>query len=130
VDIKFNLYVADCGNNRIQLFQFDQLNGTTVPIIGTTETITLSCPTGLVLDGDGYLFITDYNNNRIVGSGTNGFRCIAGCTGSNGSASNQLYYPRGLSFDSYGNIYVVDGYNNRIQKFFLATNSCGKWNHI
>jgi hypothetical protein len=47
----------------------------------------------------------------------------------NGSAANQLSMPRHLSFDSYGNIFVVDGYNNRIQKFLLATNSCGKYDH-
>ncbi len=45
VDINFDLYVADCGNNRIQLFPSGQLNGTTVPEIGPSgTTITLSCP--------------------------------------------------------------------------------------
>jgi hypothetical protein len=127
LDNSSSLYVADCGNNRIQLFPFGQLNATTVVGYQTAGTITLSCPIGIVLDGDGYLFITDYNNNRIVGSDRNGFRCIAGCTGGNGATPDQLYYPRGLSFDSYGNIYVVDGYNSRIQKFLLATNACGKF---
>ncbi len=126
LDNSSSLYVADCVNNRIQLFPFGQLNATTVAGNQVAGTITLSCPTGIVLDGDGYLFITDYNNNRIVGSDRNGFRCIAGCTGRNGTTPDQLHYPRGLSFDSYGNIYVADGYNYRIQKFFLATNACGK----
>ena len=122
VDNTFNLYVADCGNNRIQLFAPGQLNATTL----ATGNITLRCPTGLILDGDGYLFITDYYNNRIIGSGPNGFRCIAGCSCKNGSTADQLNFPRGLSFDSYGNIFVADGYNHRIQKFFLANNSFGK----
>jgi hypothetical protein len=126
LDNSSNLYVADCGNNRIQLFLFGQLNATTVAKNQIAGTITLNCPTGIVLDGNGYFYITDYYNNRIVGSGPNGFRCIAGCTGGNGTAADQLYYPRGLSFDSYGNIYVADGYNNRIQKFLLATNASGK----
>jgi DNA-binding beta-propeller fold protein YncE len=106
-----------------------QLNATTVAGNQTAGTITLSCPTGIVLDADGHLFITDFSNNRIVGSGPNGFRCIAGCTGVSGAAADQLYYPRGLSFDSYGNIYVADGYNYRIQKFLLATNAFGKLYH-
>ena len=125
LDNNSNLYVADCGNDRIQLFLFGQLNATTVLGNGPTTTITLSCPIGIILDGDGYLFITDSGNNRIVGPGPNGYQCVAGCTGGNGSASDQLSYPRSLSFDSYGNIFVADGYNDRIQKFLLATNTCG-----
>jgi hypothetical protein len=124
VDTNSDLYVADCGNNRIQLFGIGQTNGSTVAGNGASNTITLNCPAGVVLDADKYLFIADKSNNRIVGSGPNGFRCIIGCTGS-GSGTNQLYYPLSMAFDSYGNIFVADLSNNRIQKFFLATNSCG-----
>ncbi len=127
VDTKFNLYVADCGNNRIQVFQSNQLNGTTVVQNATIDNITLSCPTAIVLDASGYLFITDYDNHRIIATGPIGLRCIVGCSGYGGSAANELYYPRSLSFDSYGNIYVTDTENQRIQKFFLATNSCCKY---
>ena len=130
VDVKFNLYVADCGNDRVQLFQSGQLNGTTVAGNGALDTITLSCPTSVVLDADSYLFIVDYSSHRVVGSGPNGFRCIAGCTGSNGSASNQLSHPSSLSLDSYGNIFVTDLDNDRIQKFLLANSSCGKFFNI
>ena len=121
MDLKLNLYVADCENNRIQLFKPNQSNnGTTVPI-----GLKLSCPTGIILDADNALFITDHNHHRIIASGENDFRCIAGCSEINGSRANELFYPRGLSFDSYGNIYVADGYNHRIQKLILATNTCG-----
>ena len=41
------------------------------------------------MDGNGYLFIADKENHRIVGSGPNEFRCLIGCTES-GSANNQL----------------------------------------
>ena len=123
VDFQLNLYVADCGNDRIQFFPLGQINGTTVVGKKATGTITLDCPMGLILDSNGYLFITDTNNNRIVGSGPNGYRCIVGCDG-NGSAANQLSHPRMINFDSYGNLFVVDALNNRIQKFVLVTNSC------
>jgi hypothetical protein len=126
VDINLDLYVADYGNNRIQLFQSGQLNATTIAgSESPNTTITLSGPTGIVLDADGYLFIVENNKNRIIGSGPDGFRCIAGCSG-NGSASNQLSSPQTLSFDSYGNMFVTDWGNNRIQKFILLTNSSGK----
>ncbi|CAF4210605.1 unnamed protein product, partial [Adineta steineri] len=103
VDVNFNLYVADYGNNRIQFFRSKQLNGVT--IAGNTSintTITLSNPTDIVLDGDGCLFIVDNNNNRIVRSTLNGFQCIIGCDRS-GSTSNPPLSPRRMTFDSYGN---------------------------
>jgi DNA-binding beta-propeller fold protein YncE len=127
VDTRLNLYVADCNNDRIQLFQSGQLNGTTLAGNGATGTTTLSCPNGVVIDADGYLFIVDRNYNRIVGSGSNGFRCIVGCTGVIGSASNQLSAPFALNFDSYGNIFVLDAFNNRVQKFLLMANTCGEF---
>lgn len=126
VDTNFNLYVADFGNNRIQLFQSDKTNGTTVAGNGTPSTIALTRPTDVVLDGQGYLFIVDSYNHRIVGSGPNGFRCVAGCSMTNGSAATQLNYPQSMAFDRFGNIFVTDRDNNRIQKFLLQTNSCGK----
>ncbi|UJR16137.1 hypothetical protein I4U23_003048 [Adineta vaga] len=121
----FDLYVADCYNHRVQRFQLNQLNATTVAGNGASGTMALDRPIGVILDGDGYLFIAEFNNHRIVGSGPNGFRCIVGCTGTSGSTVNQLKYPHGLSFDSYGNLFVADTDNNRIQKFLLSTNTCG-----
>ena len=129
IDIYFNLYVADCGNHRIQRFRSDPYNGTAVVGNGASGTITLKCPTGVVLDADGYLFIVDSYNHRIVGSGPDGYRCLVACSGM-GSSSTALAYPNTLSFDSHGNIFVTDWNNNRIQKFLLATNSCGKSHHV
>jgi DNA-binding beta-propeller fold protein YncE len=126
VDQRRNLYVADCGNHRIQLFQPDQSNATTVAGLGAPNTIVLRCPRAIVLDANAYMFITDSTHHRIVASGPNGFRCIAGCQGVSGSAANQLQSPSGLSFDSYGHLYVLDQLNSRIQKFVLLTNRCGK----
>jgi DNA-binding beta-propeller fold protein YncE len=127
VDINFDLYVADCGNDRIQLFHSGKLFGTTIIGNGSSNsTITLNCPTGIILDGDQYLYIVDHNNHRIVKSGPNGFQCLLACSGSSGSASNQLNGPWSLSFDSYGNIFVTDQGNSRIQKFVLSINSNGK----
>lgn len=103
------------------------MNATTVAGRQAPETITHRYPTDVVLDVDGYLFIVDSGNNRIVGSGSTGFRCIVGCSGTGGLGSNQLYIPQIMAFDSYGKIYITDCGNNRTQKFLLATNSCGKY---
>jgi hypothetical protein len=125
VNINLALYVADCGNDRVQLFSIGQLNGNTVAGVGAPNTISLNCPTGVVLDADQYLFIVDNGNHRIVGSGPTGFRCVVGCFGG-GSAPNQLNNPQSMSFDSHGNIFVADTSNGRIQQFILISNSCSK----
>ncbi len=127
VDINFDLYICDCGNDRIQLFRSGESNGTT--LVGgnlATTTIILICPIAIVLDADKNLYISDYGNHRIVESGPTGFRCLVGCSNPFGSSASQLEFPRSLSFDSYGNIFVADSNNNRIQKFILLTALCGK----
>ena len=122
---QFDLSVADFYNSRIQLFRSGEINATTVVGNGSTRNmITLNYPSGVMLDGDGYLFVLDRNNHRVIGSGPQGFRCVAGCSGLSGSASNQLFYPQAMNFDRDGNILVLDTENGRVQKFFLATNSC------
>ena len=124
VDINLDLYVADFYNNRIQLFAFEQRNGVTIAGQGSIqETIDLFRPTGIILDGVGYLFIADQNNHRIVRSNEYGFHCILGCSG-NDSSSNLFNYPTSISFDTYGNIYIIDKNNHRVQKF-VKNDFCG-----
>ena len=131
VDNNLNLYVADSGNDRIQLFPSGKLSATTIAGNGSSYiTITLNWPTSIILDGNDYLYIVDSGNHRIVGSDASGFRCIIGCSGSSGLASHQLYDPWAISFDSYGNIFVTDQGNNRIQQFTVLTELCGKYTKI
>jgi hypothetical protein len=126
IDVNLDLYVADCDNDRVQLFQLGQSNGITIAgSQPSNPTFSLRCPSGIVLDAQKYLFIVDRDNGRIVGSGPNGFRCLVGCHGK-GSQSNQLYFPFTLSFDRSGNMFVTDELNHRIQKFLFLENSCGK----
>ncbi|CAF3940140.1 unnamed protein product, partial [Adineta steineri] len=127
VDLNFDLYVADRDNDRIQLFKFEELNGTTIVGEGSSNNIiSLDRPTGIVLDADKYLFIVEQLNHRIIRAGPNDIRCIIGCDG-DGSQSHQLYFPTSLSFDSYGNIFITDTFNHRIQKFDFLLNSCGEF---
>lgn len=117
------LYVADCWNHRIQMFQFNEQNATTITENIILSSIKLTYPTAVFFDADDYLFIVDNGNHRIIGSRSNGFYCLVGCSNAAGSALTQLDYPYGATFDIYGNIFVADQGNHRIQKFMLITNT-------
>ena len=127
VDVNLDLYVADSDNNRIQHFDAGQALGTTRAGNGASGAISLNHPTAVVLDALSYLFIVDEQNHRIVGSGPAGFRCVAGCTSTQGSASFQLNEPSAIAFDSDGNILVSDTSNTRIQKFIVYNSSDGEY---
>ncbi len=124
VDINFDLYVADCENNRIQLFTSGQQNG--VSVINDTTKIDnhrLLCPSDVVLDAYCNLYIVDRGNHRVVfvASNFSQYRCLIGCSRNNGQLSDQLSFPTSIGFDSSGNMYITDTGNERVQKFFLQT---------
>lgn len=127
VDLELTLYVADCSNHRVQRFALGEENGTTVVGSGSVHTILLNCPVDVVLDADGYLFVTEEKTHRIIAEGPTGWRCVAACSGVRSSQPNQLNVPRKSSFDPDGALYVADFYNHRIQKFALSeSKSCGQ----
>jgi hypothetical protein len=127
VNTNFDLYVADPGNSRIQFFRPGELNGTTVAGNGIQKNLTLNFPTDVMLDADGYLYIADNHNGRVIRSKGVEFQCVIGCSGRRGSAPNELKDAYSIRFDSQSNLYVADEHSNRIQKFTLATSSCGKF---
>ncbi len=64
-----NLYVADYNNNRVQQWPTASITGTTVAgsSVGTSGSTAalLNHPVFVSLDGNGNLFVSDNNNNRI-----------------------------------------------------------------
>ena len=126
VDKQLNLYVADAENHRIQLFRSGQLNGTTVVGQQSQNDVNLRLPTDVVVDGNGYLYIADNQHNRVLRVRDGVYQCIAGCTGKEGSAANQLKRAYSIRLNGCGHLYVVDEFNHRIQKFLLINDGCGK----
>ncbi|CAF1248689.1 unnamed protein product [Adineta ricciae] len=125
VDIGFSLYVAEHGNDRIQLFRRGERSGTTVAGKNIPNGLLLKNPTDVVLDGNGFLYIADNKNNRIIRVGDGDFECITGCAKIGGSASNQLNLAYSLRLDSVGNLYVADEANRRVQRFRIESSSDG-----
>ena len=122
------LYVADTYNHRIQMWLSGATAGTTAAGqtgVGSSGLNQLWYPTSVLVDTNGYMYIVDNNNCRImrwmIGSAAGVI--IAG-NSSYGTSPNQLRYPSNAKFNSNGDLFVADSYNNRIQKFSV---SCGKF---
>lgn len=132
-----NLWVAECSNNRVVEYTAPFSNGMSASIVlgepdmntstgGTTAT-TLSCPSGLTFDSQGNLWVSDYDNSRIVeykAPFTNGMAASValGQADLNSStcatSATALCYPwEGLAFDGKGNFFVADYNNCRIVEY-------------
>jgi sugar lactone lactonase YvrE len=89
-------------------------------IAGTAE---FNWPTGIAVDAEGYLYVGDWQNNRVrmidpsgnvttlAGNGTYGF--VDGTLGPTGTT--EFKAPQGVAVDSQGRVYVADEFNNRIR---------------
>ncbi|CAF1239753.1 unnamed protein product [Adineta ricciae] len=75
----------------------------TITSTGTSgsDSTMFKSPNG-TLDGNGYISVIEYWNNRLVGSGVYGFRCISRCGLTTGSASNQFNRSRTVVFNNHG----------------------------
>jgi len=92
---------------------------------GPGATASFSAPSGVAVDAQGYVYVADYNNNKIrkiapngmvttlAGSGT------AGATDATGTAAS-FDNPYRLALDAAGNVYVVDQGNYKIRKITPA----------
>jgi sugar lactone lactonase YvrE len=83
---------------------------------------------GIAVDGSGYVYVSDTENNRIQKFTSSGVFVTK--WGSFGTGDGQLYYPYGIAVDSSGYIYVADSGNGRIQKFTADGTFVTKWGSI
>lgn len=129
VNDRQTIYIADTNNHRIQKWIVNSTFGWTVAGISGISGSSLSqlfYPESVVVDINGYMYIVDEGNNRVVRWAPNASSgvCIAACTGIQGTNPNQFYYPIDLAFDSQGSLYVSDDGNSRVQRFqILNTDS-------
>lgn len=106
------VYVADTGNNRIQVFEIDGTHKVTITGLLT--------PGGLVVDTDGTIYCADSGNRRVVRLTHNeswSAWTIASTFGSSGTGDAVLSRPWGVAMDSLGDLYVSDADAHRIKKY-------------
>ncbi len=109
-----NIYIADAGNNRLQVFDPD---GNFLWMIASDCLDCLSHPEGVAVNSAGKVYIADSGNNRVLVFDKNGHHQAT--IGSVGAAPGQFYFPNAndLEFDAQDHLYVADSWNDRIQKF-------------
>ncbi len=137
-----NLYVAEY-RNRVLIFKSAETkaNGSAADYVlgqnnftsisqGTTAS-KMYIPTSVLADSSGNLYVSDFNNNRVLifrniegrvnaNTLTNGAAAdyVIGQTTFAGSAfgttASTLHAPNGMAMDGAGNLFLVDGYNHRV----------------
>ena len=106
-----SLFIGDYGNNRIVQWSLQGARGGKTVILSVSNT-------GLTMDEQGFLYVSDYIRNevrrwQVVSSqGT----LVAGGNGQ-GYRLNQLYGPRQTFVDQNHSVYVPEANNNRVTKW-------------
>ncbi|GLH67825.1 hypothetical protein [Geothrix edaphica] len=106
--------VADTGNFRIQIFDFE---GKFIRAFGKVGNMPgdFARPKGIGVDPDGHLYVADgiFNNFQIFDQEGHLLLFV----GQVGVRRGQFQVPTGLATDTKGGVFVVDQINARIQKF-------------
>lgn len=119
IDFNDILYICDYNNHRIQRWIIGAPNGTTVAGNSNgnngNNADELNHPMGITFDQYGYLYVADYDNNRIqryAPNSTNG-TTVAG-TGGAGVSTEKVDQPTAVVVDENMNMYITENGNNRL----------------
>ena len=108
-----HIYIADGGNNRIQVLNSDLTFAYTFGTKGSASG-QFNLPYGLAFDRRGLLYVTDHRNHCILTFNEGQFLSQIG---KEGSGPGQLYYPTGIAIDDNDLLYVAEYENHRISIF-------------
>jgi sugar lactone lactonase YvrE len=128
-DAQGNIYVADNVSSRIRKITPAGVVTTIAGSAGTgmldgnVSVAKFDQPNDVVVDAQGNIYVSDYNNNRIRKITPAGaVSTLAGTQQGfeDGSATQAKFYKPGhICLDSQGNLYVADRYNHRIRKITM-----------
>ncbi|CAF4966595.1 unnamed protein product, partial [Rotaria sp. Silwood1] len=124
-----DIYISDVNNHRIQKWTQNATHGIT--IAGQTRKKdqsngSLYRPYDIIGDNNGFIYIADMNNHRIIRwkEGETQGEILCGISGESGNSTYHLDRPKSLAFDVEGNLYVADVGNSRVQKFTINNTGC------
>ena len=119
------LYVADCGNNRVQIFS---LTGTYLGQLGTPETDPLGnyteakasgamlLPYGITIDAEGNVIVSDTSHKCMRMYDSNGN--LLETWGAMSSSAGNFFSPMGCDINrNTGRLYITDGVLQRVQYY-------------
>jgi sugar lactone lactonase YvrE len=116
LDSSGNIYISDTGNNRIMKWEPDATEGTLVAggngsggANAGSDTNKLDSPRGIHVDSSGNIYVSDYNNHRIMkwAPGASDGTLVAGGNGI-GSELNKTSNPTDVHVDPSGNIFITE----------------------
>ena len=120
-----NLYIADTGNHRIQVFATD---GAFVRKWGEEGNLPgqFGFPACTALDDVGNVYVVDTINHRVQKFTAQG-EYLTYWGGYGTTADGKFNRPQGIMVDGSGNVFVADTGNGRIQKFNGTGSFLAKW---
>ncbi|BCY27729.1 hypothetical protein KK2020170_05970 [Flavobacterium okayamense] len=132
IDALDNIFVADYLNNRIRkitplgIVSTVAGSGVSGDMDGIASLAKFKWPTGVCLDGNGNIFVTDYGNHKIKKIDTSAnVTTIAGSVAGDENGIGTLAKfknPTISALDSFGNIFVADYGNHKIKKIDTSGN--------